>query len=240
MKILGLLLKIAYLFRRHFLFAVRMDLLLLGSLLIGMLFDFRAGQHTWGTILLIASLAWLMLMLFAHRTGYLVFHANPRSLYAAPPAPLKPDAVFDIKACGPFSIRDQVILLINHPIQYTTPRSREHILMTELKRSRLLLIGQTRDHEWGWWYQFIKPQTIIDVQAGQIIHGWRPQLGLQIRYTGEIKEGEPETLEAILIFEDQDTRNLVWEDLSRESREADATDLPADASQSGELGLSGN
>lgn len=223
MKILGFLLRTAYLFRRHYFLAVRMDMTLLGTMLIGVLVCFRAGQNGWGFVLLIASLAWLALIVFAHREAYHLFQPDPQVSMTAPKDPIQPDTVLHIHASGPFAIRDQFVLLVNHPIQYTTARSREHILMAELKNSRLLLIGQTRDQDWGWWYQFIKPAMITEIQAGQIIHGWQPQLGLRIRYEGEISEEGPKMLETLLIFKEQKTRNLVWEDLSREIRQADPT-----------------
>jgi len=216
MRILGLFLQIGYHFRRHFMLAIRMDLLVLIVMLLGALIAIRGDRNAVGLGLLALGLAWLMLMIFSHRASYLIFRPEPHVQLEPPASPLKPDATVKLKASGPFAIRDRVATLVNHPAQYTTPRSREHILMAEITPSRLLLVGGTRDHEWGWWYQFIKPQTIAEIKAGQIIHGWRPRLALSVRFRRDKQDKGQETVTTLLSFDDEKTRNLVWENLSRE------------------------
>jgi hypothetical protein len=197
-----------------------MDLFGVGACLVGSLVAFQLRRQAWGIGLLALTLGGGALFLVAGRMGYLRFQPDAGSRPSPPYPLLAPDTELLIRASGCFSIRDQVRYLVEHPTVLTTPRSREHILMAELHRSRLLLLGQSRPSDWGWWYQFFRPEAIEQVVLGAISHGWRPRLALKVCYRAEDEKGEQEIAETILSFDDEMTRTLAWADLTQEMRAA--------------------
>ncbi len=218
MRILGLFLQLSYQLSRHRVMGVRMDLLGLGACLVAALVGIQAGPWSRAVLLLALALGLLALVSLARRNGYILFRSNPGAEPKHPPTPAPPDTELSVRATGHFAVRDQVCYLVEHRAIFTTPRSREHILMTQLRRSRFLLIGQSHASAWGWWYQFIKPEALIRVELGVIVHGWRPRTALRVGYRSTDSKGTERTADTILSFDDERSRALAWADLTQEMR----------------------
>jgi hypothetical protein len=128
-----------------------------------------------------------------------------------------------VHATGLFSVHGQERFLVEQPAIYTTPRSREHIIMARLSPTRLLLLGKSDADGWGWWYQFFRPEMIESVQMGQAVHGWRLRPALRIVYRIEDEQERQQSVETILSFEDREHRLRVWSDITHEQRASGAT-----------------
>ncbi len=214
MRLLGILLQAAYLSSRHTLFGLRIDVALTAASLVGALLTVQQGQPMWSAALLAVGIAGMLLLAAGRRTGYVLFRPSGRPAPADEPAQLPTDSQVPVHASGPFAVRNQVRCLANHPAFYTTPRSREHILMARQKTGRLLLLGKSQPNDWGWWYQFFRPEAIERVELGRAIHGWRPRPALRVSYWVEDDDGRRQQVATILGFDRADRLAQVWGDLT--------------------------
>jgi hypothetical protein len=231
---LGLILKIAYELRRHRLLGLCMDwLIVMSSLFAGAILFYRS-EPIWAGVLVGFASASLMLMGLARQFDYLRFRPNPDGKRIAGRDPLEPDQQVRVRATGPFAVREQRRHLVDQPAIYTTPQSREHIVMTKLELSRLLVVGKSDPDAWGWWYQFFRPEQIELVELGHAIHGLRSRPAIRIAYWMEDEKERQQQLQTVLSFEDVEHRALVWSDLIREQRNSDSTPWPSNASQRSE------
>ena len=223
MRLLGLLFKISYLFSRYYLMGIRLDTIGVGLLLATAVLSFRGNLPLWGTLSLVATCIVIVFIAFAQRTGYILFRLEPGGELEVTSSPLPADTRLSLFASGVFGVRDQRQRLVDHPTIYSTPRSREHILMAKQYPSGLMGIVRLKEDNWGWWYQFIKPEAIVSVDPGTAIHGWRPQRAIRIRYREEGEGRDEITTETILSFDNNRDLERVWEDLTREKRGHPAT-----------------
>ena len=212
MRLLGLLLAIVYRFNRHYWLGLPMSVWVELGLVGGAFFAMQRAHPAVAYLLLGLALAYVLLYLFGRLTRYAIF----RPAAGAPSSPLAapgPDTEIAVRLTGRLAVHDQIRILAHQPATLTTPRSREHILMTELRRSRLLLLATSRPEEWGWWYQFIKPEGILLLEWGLLHHGWRPQHAIRITHRVEREDDKIELEKTILAFENQEDRLRAWSDL---------------------------
>ncbi len=219
MRFLGLVYQFFYRCRRHYLMGLRLDNLVLLSLLLGAILALSQNAWELGGPLLVLSLTTLIFIIHSRRNGYVIFQENSEVL---PPSSLpeyKPNQELPLGASGYFAIRDQIRYLADHQAILTTPPSREHILMTKLEASRYLLLGKSPTCDWGWWYQFIPAAAIDAVLIGTVVHGWRCQPALRLSFRVQSgQDEEEERVETILSFANQDLLLLAWANLTREMR----------------------
>ena len=213
MRFLGFFLAIVYRFNRHYWLGLPLSVWVELGLVGGALFSMKRAHPAVPYLLLALAVAYALLYLIGLRARYALF--RPTSGKPGPPPDVpQPDTEIAVWLTGRLAVHEQTRTLAHQPATLTTPRSREHILMTELKRSRLLLLASSRPEEWGWWYQFIKPEAIVDLEWGQLHHGWRPQPAIRITHRVERKEDKYELEKTILAFENHKTRLRAWSDLS--------------------------
>jgi hypothetical protein len=221
--VLGLILKTCYRLRRHRLMGIPLDWLIIGLFLLVALVLFRLGEPAWALLLALMTVAGLLVILLSWRVDYLIFRPRTRAGRPRTGERLEPDREVRIRATGPFAVHGQERYLVEQSAVYTTPHSREHILMAEIEPTRLLLLGHSDPDAWGWWYQFFAPDTIESVQVGDAVHGWRVRPALKVVYWVEDDRQRRQQVETVLSFDSQECRALVWDDLTREQRESGAT-----------------
>jgi hypothetical protein len=100
--------------------------------------------------------------------------------------------------------------LVEAPANYTTFETREHCVMTKVPRTRLFLLGKSREDEVGWWYTFFQPNMIRSVKSGWLHFGLRPRPTLRLEIV-RLDGPDDETL--YLSFDDEATLSLVLADL---------------------------
>jgi len=183
----------------------------------------RADKPAWAALFAGLAIAALLAMWLAGRVDYLIF--RPRSEAGADVAQerLEPDREIAVHATGRFAVHGQERYLVEGRAMYTTPRSREHIVMARLAPTRLLLVGKSDAEAWGWWYQFFRPEMIELIETGQAIHGWHTRPALRVVYQVEDERERQQSVSLILSFEDRERRSLVWADVTHEQRASGAS-----------------
>jgi hypothetical protein len=83
--------------------------------------------------------------------------------------------------------------------------------MASIPRTRFLLLAASLKKDVGWWYVFVTPERLLEVQTGSLWYGLATHAALIVRYRSERREDQ--AYELGLVFADVDTRQRVIEDL---------------------------
>jgi hypothetical protein len=184
----GALLKLAYVLRGHRWLAWPLSRWL-GVLILAaaVLLAFRSRPSIW------PALPWALLLLlyvaflfWADRQGYVLFKAdaaailpecNQREGRARHPDPIP------VRASGWFTVEGREEYFVDIEAGIRTTVSGERIITGRVHPSRFLLLGRRPRHELGWWYLFVEPEAIREMQAGYLHHGPRARTSLRLGYS---------------------------------------------------------
>jgi hypothetical protein len=167
-------------------------------------------------------LAYLLVLTWAGRQGYLRFEplaseavdGEPNPLQAgSPPPPLAVQEMAPARASGWFTVEGENQYYVDIEADFETVGTREHIVLARVYPSRFLLFGQWPKYEMGWWYIFFQPHMIQNMRLGRLHFGAQPHLALRVIYTpnGETKQA------AYLTFDDAIVLRRVWDNLLRDA-----------------------
>jgi hypothetical protein len=143
------------------------------------------------------SLAGLLLwtgIMVTRRKGDLLFEPAPLAQNQDDKPPLRVDEQVVGWASGLFAVEGKKKYLINEAAWYSFVRTREHIVMAHIKRTRFLLLAISRRDEAGWWYVFFKPEHVRRVETGYVSRGIGTCPGLALTYWPEGERNRMETI----------------------------------------------
>ncbi|MBN1642294.1 MAG: hypothetical protein JXA09_13750 [Anaerolineae bacterium] len=163
--------------------------------------------------LLLAGLEW------SRRKGYLIFEPGPLPSGADGLPAIVVDEQVPCLASGRFAVSDNERGMVNERAQVSFVRTREHVVMVRLQRTRFLLLTRSLEGEQGWWYVFFAPRQVQRVETGRLIAGLRARPALAIHYT--LPEGARGTDTVYLAFPNPDDLQRVLDELR--------TDVPVEA-----------
>lgn len=152
-----------------------------------------------------------VLSLVGRLTGYVAFREGVLPPPAAPPQPLVPTDKIAHRASGWFEVEGKRRYLVEVPAWFRTFETREHAVMAYVAASRFFP-GRWPEHEVGMWYIFFLPQHIQRVDAGEVLFGARPRLGLRV----EVRDKD-RTETVLLSFDSEDDRQRIYADLMRDA-----------------------
>jgi len=222
MSLTGLVLQLAYRLQRHTSFGWPL------ARWLGLLLFVAAGwalyrwwPFGWQPALLAGLfLAYILIIAWAARAGYVHFVPGSRPDRASDPEelpPLRAEEPVPVRASGWFTVMDQARYFVDVEAAVETVATREHIVMGRILPTRFLLVGTWPQSDAGWWYIFFQPATIQEIHSGRLTFGVRTRLALRIEIAPDA-----ETRQTIyLAFDDLDSLRRVWDDL--------ALDAPAGA-----------
>jgi len=133
--------------------------------------------------LLAASL--LIETFWAKRKGFFVFRRAPVSTGDPSHPPLQADEAVACRTCGTFAVGGKHRYLVNEEALLSYVRTREHILIAVVKRTRFLLLARSQRKEEGCWYVFFMPDRVRHVTEGYLACGRRTRPGLALDYQSE-------------------------------------------------------
>jgi hypothetical protein len=152
---------------------------------------------------------------WARRRQYVIFYEEP----ATPGAdrhlePVQVDEQIRCRAFGLFAVGGKERYMVDQDALVSFVRTREHIVMAYVRRTRFLLLAASPKGDVGWWYVFVTPDRLHQVRLGTLCYGLRTEAALSVRYR---PEQEPEAVqEFYLAFEDLEARQRVLDDLRRD------------------------
>ena len=222
MSTIGLVLKLTYRLRRYFWLGwslARWWGLLLAVLVVWALI--RWWPHPWlAAILGLLLLAYVAVLVWAARLRFVRFETMPNGqylLHGAPPSPpLRTQELVPVRASGWFTVEGQSQYYVDIEADFETVGTREHIILGRVHPSRFLLFGVWPKQELGWWYIFVQPTMIRQIDLGHLHFGRRSQLVLRVIYA----PGEDAPQAAYLTFKDTTALRRVWDNLLLDAPEA--------------------
>ncbi len=172
--------------------------------------------------IVLATLILRLLYWKAGRDGYVRFTAEPQQEPADGATAVADNQRVPIKATGVFSVKDWEEYVLARPAEYWRVPMGDHAVMVQHARGRFL-------------YQFLRLGSIAAIEAGLLWHGARPHRALAITYLSSwgpesedpnfmfyapSDEGNParRQRDMFLAFEDQATRDAVWQSLLSDSQ----------------------
>jgi hypothetical protein len=159
-------------------------------------------------VLLLLGIEW------ARRKEYLVFEPTSIGQHEAAQPPIEIDEQLPCRAFGLFAVANKRRTMVNECAQVSYVRTREHIVMVLLKRTRFLLLARSLAAEEGWWYVFIQPEQVQRLETGDILCGIRSRPGVAIHYRSAEKPGQTNTL--YLVFSKVSDLQRLLNDLRRD------------------------
>jgi hypothetical protein len=148
---------------------------------------------------------------WARRKGYLIFESTPLDQVSEPQSPIKLDEQVVGWAFGPFAVGAKQKYLINVAAQLSYVRTREHIVMARVEKTRFLLLASSANGDAGWWYTFFMPDRVKRVETGYIWCGIKVRPGLALSY--QTREMPDQKVTIYLTFADVDRVQRVVADL---------------------------
>lgn len=159
--------------------------------------------------------------LWAARRGYVVIEWGRWSGEKTAQAALRADEQVPVWASGVFAVGGKTCMVLHQPARYSFLRTREHVIMAQIRRTRFLLLAASSSALVGWWYVFFQPGLVQCVQTGYIVQGVHKRPGLALTFYPEEQPNRAETI--YLAFADEVTGWRVLDDL--------AVDIPQTAHQ---------
>nr|MBC7245270.1 hypothetical protein [Chloroflexota bacterium] len=188
-RFLGLIYAIAYALQRS---KVGFLCLRIGAILLCL---FAAASVAWrgwergfawsdaGLIVLCFLLAFLLF--WADRRRYVVFRVRPVAWTDATPDLAAEEKLF-LHGSGVFEVSNMSRYLVEVPVVFWTTQLAEHILAAKVRAFNILGVGVPTD-ERGWWYIFLEPRHVVEIQVGELCFGLRCRPAVRLLY--ETKKG---------------------------------------------------
>jgi hypothetical protein len=219
LKLKSVILQGAYRLRRHQ-WLGRSLAFWVSALLVagGALMVFRSWPSLWPIVPWAALLlGFLACLAWPARHQYVHFEAisKEESLLQGenPAPPLRITEELPVRASGWFNVEGQDRYFVDLEADYKTTVSREHIILARVHPSHFLLFGRWPKRELGWWYIFLQPAAIRQVEVGILQVGLRPRTALRVTYSA----GEDGPQAIYLTAGDATTLRRVWQDLLQDA-----------------------
>lgn len=188
-RFLGLIYAIAYALQRSKIGFLRLRIGAILLCLFGAAYIAWRGWargFVWSDAVLIAwCLLAAFLLFWADRRNYLVFQAHPTAFTDDTPALAAEEKLF-LRGSGVFEVSNMRRYLVEVPVVFWTTQLAEHILAAKVRAFNILGVGVPSD-ERGWWYIFLEPQHVLEIEPGELCFGWRCRPAVHVLY--ETKKG---------------------------------------------------
>jgi hypothetical protein len=115
-------------------------------------------------------------------------------------------------ASGRLGVEGKARALAGERASISFVRTREHIVMAQVRRTRFLLLAPVSKADVGYWYAFFYPRQVQTVRLGTLYCGFSARPGLELRYAS--KKADP-CIRLYLAFEDLDARQRLLDNLRR-------------------------
>jgi len=92
-------------------------------------------------------------------------------------------------------------------------RTREHVVMAQVRRTRFLLLAPVPKADVGYWYAFFYPRQVQGIRQGTLYCGFSARPAVELQYA----DGEGgQSVQLYLAFEDPGTRQRLLDDLRQD------------------------
>lgn len=214
MSVTGLILQLAYRLSRHFWLGWSLarwfGLLILG---LGLWSLIQWWPNPWPAVAAgVVLLLYAGILIWTRRTGYIRYarrlDEERRLTKGNMPPPLRKEELVPARVSGWFTVEGQNQYFLDVEADFETVGTREHIVLARVHPSRFLLLGRWLKEELGWWYIFVQPNMIRQMDIGALTAGPQPQRVLRIVYAPDT-----DTERTVYLRADEEVLRRIWQDL---------------------------
>ena len=142
--------------------------------------DWHSGlTSTHGAVMAMCLLC-SALLLWAHRQRYVVFRARSITIPVGTPD-LRAEQKLFLSGSGIFEVSGMRRYLVEVPVVFWTTELAEHIVAAKVRAFNLLGVG-VPGSERGWWYVFLEPPRVLEIEPGDLCFGLRVRPAVRVLY----------------------------------------------------------
>jgi hypothetical protein len=226
-RLAALYVYLAYKLEYHYWFQVSLKnwlwIVVVGPLAAALLRQLDWGMAAWMStagMLLLAGTVWAKSSQYVLLSDRKPISRSGASDIGQHSPPLRVDEQIRCRAFGLVAVNKRQRYAAREEALFSFVRTREHIVMAFIRRTRFLLFASSLKKDVGWWYVFVTPNRLEGIETAVLRYGLRTYAALVVRHRSEQKAEQVHEL--YLVFDDKETRQRAIEDLR--------LDLPADAS----------
>ena len=171
-------------------------------------------EWVWAILLAVLGAAALIGAERARRKQYVLFLPTESSERHSE-RPLDVDEPLRCWASGLLGVEGKGRALACERASISFVRTREHVLMAQVRRTRFLLLAVVSKADVGYWYAFFHPRQVQTMRVGTLYCGFSARPGLELRYAGE-EAGQ--SVQLYLAFEDLIARQRLMDNLRQDVR----------------------
>ncbi len=144
------------------------------------------GWDWWHVAVVLGCIAVVGLILLGETRRYVVFRAKGHPA-AAGCAELAAEQKISVKASGQFEVSNMRRYLVEVPGVFWTTQLCDHVLAARVRALNVLGVGVPKQ-EGGWWYIFLTPARVREIDPGELCFGVRCRAAVRVQY--ETEKGE--------------------------------------------------
>lgn len=175
---------------------------------------FVSWLRPWAAVIIgLLYLGYILILGWASRREYVYYETLPDvdalGQDAALEAPLRPEELVPVQVSGWLSVEGKDRYYMDLEADFETVATREHILLGRVRPSQYLRLGRWSVDELGWWYAFVHPAMISEVDMGLLHFGAEPRQVLRLTYAPDAKNRQT----IYLAFDAVAPLRRVWTDI---------------------------
>jgi hypothetical protein len=186
-RLLGLLSAPAYALQRSKLGFLRLHV---GTVLLGLFGAAYTAYRGWRYGFAPVHAAWIslcllgvMLLLWVDRQHYIIFRRELANAFQEVPD-LRPEEKLMLRGSGVFEVSQMRRYLVEVPVVFWTTQLAEHIIAARVRAINFLGVG-VPSAERGWWYVFLEPRRVLELEPGELCFGLHCRPAVRVLYTSK-------------------------------------------------------
>jgi hypothetical protein len=193
---------------------------LLGLIFVGGLYGAVMGRW-WLTVLLLLLLGTVVTLYhYWRRRDFVRFEPGVAPVIVS--QPLLPNEKVPVMVTGFFGVEQKFQRFTWLPGFYRTFATREHALICQVGQRPWAKLSRWPDDDIGLWYVFFSPQTILQIQWGQLFFGADPRPAIRVTHRVTLPTRKRFRTEQVreekiyIAFENAAIGELIWADLQHD------------------------
>ncbi len=186
-RLMGLISAIAYGLRRSRIGFLRLHS---GAMVIGLLAAAYAALSGWlngftlaHVVVIAVGVGGVGVLLWTDARRYVVFRTRG-DLATGAKGELAPGQKLFLRGSGAFEVNKMRRYLVEVPVVFWTTELKEHIVAAKVRALNILGVG-VPSAERGWWYMFLEPRRVVEIDGGDLFFGLRRRPAVRVLFEGQ-------------------------------------------------------
>jgi hypothetical protein len=186
-RLMGLIAAIAYGLRRSRIGFLRLHSAAIAIGLLGAAYAAFSGWRNGFTLAHVSNIAVCVgavgVLLWTDARRYVVFRTRG-DLATGDKGELAPGQKLFLRGSGAFEVSKMRRYLVEVPVVFWATELREHIVAAKVRALNILGVG-VPSVERGWWYVFLEPRRVVEIDGGELFFGLRRRPAVRVVFEGK-------------------------------------------------------